>query len=241
MKKEKREKSKDKEPTSTEREPGEGKEKKKEKKDKKDKKVKSSAADELPQDLGDVLPIFGVPLSLAVERSRCHDMDNVLPLVIRDCIDYLQQDGIMNNEIYKMEPVKAKLQQLKRSYNNRESNGPQDLDLATAAGLLKLFLKELPEPVLTAELISQFEEVSAISNVQEQETQMKFLIAQLPDVNQTLLKWVFLHLDAVTERSPMNAQLLALILSQTLQMSHRLFVTILCHCRFLFTPAVLPR
>lgn len=244
LKKEKREKSKDKEVPASERDPGEGKEKKKDKKEKKDKKVKSSAADDPPQELGDVLPIFGVPLNLAVERGRCHDMDNALPLVVRDCIDYLQlqQDGIMNENIYKVEPAKAKLQHLRKLYNNRQSNGPQDLGTAsTAEGLLRLFLKELPEPILTTELISQFEEVSAISNVQEQESQLKALIAQLPDANQTLLKWVFLHLDAVVEIHKMNAQLLAMILSQTLQMSHRLFVTILCHCRFLFSPTLLPR
>lgn len=37
-------------------------------------------------------PIFGVALSLAVERSRCHDGVEI-PLVVRECIDQIQELG----------------------------------------------------------------------------------------------------------------------------------------------------
>ena len=39
------------------------------------------------------LPIFGAPLDLAVERSRCHDGID-LPVVVRHCIDYMEDHGI---------------------------------------------------------------------------------------------------------------------------------------------------
>lgn len=162
-------------------------------------------------------------------------------MVVRDCIDFLQESQeLINESVYKGEPLKSKLQHLKKLYNNRESNGFADLDVQSAAGLLKMFLKELPEPILTTDLISQFEEASANSDVQAQETQLKELVEQLPKVNQVLLKWISLHLDAVTEREKVhkiNAQSLSMLLSPTLQMSHRLFVTILCHCRSLFPPS----
>ena len=37
-------------------------------------------------------PIFGVPLHTAVERSKCHDGVEI-PLVVRDCIDLVQEIG----------------------------------------------------------------------------------------------------------------------------------------------------
>lgn len=255
LKKEKREKSRDKERTEVrEKEPSDIKEKKKEKKlkpdkkekdiEKKDKKTKQLSLGDEVIELGDVQPIFGVSLGLAVERSRCHD--NVpLPVVVRDCIDYLHECGLSNEGIYKLEPVKQRLHQLKRLYNNRESKGCSDLDVPTACGLLKLFLRDLPEPLLTTDLISQFEETSALSDVQVQQQELKQLVAQLPTANQVLLRWIALHLEAVTENEivhKMNAQSLAVLLSPTLQMSHRLFVTILCHCRYLFPDTTaLPR
>jgi hypothetical protein len=39
------------------------------------------------------LPIFGVPLSMAVQRNPCHDGLKI-PLVIRNCIDYVQEHGM---------------------------------------------------------------------------------------------------------------------------------------------------
>jgi RalA-binding protein 1 len=83
--------------------------------------------------------VFGVSLGLSLERSRCHDQIN-LPLVVRDCIDYLQEN-LTNEQIYKVDGLKPKLQNLKKLYNNRESMGIADFDVATACGLLKMFLK----------------------------------------------------------------------------------------------------
>lgn len=88
--------------------------------------------------IADAQPVFGVSLGLAVERSRCHDDIN-LPLCIRNCIDYLQDNGLTSEQIYKSDGVKTRLQQFKKLYNNREA--PSDFDVATACGLLKMFLK----------------------------------------------------------------------------------------------------
>lgn len=73
-------------------------------------------------------------------RSHCHDNVN-LPLVIRDCIDYLQEHGLTSEQLYKVDAVKTKLQHLKRLYNNREVNGMLDFDVPNACSLLKLFIK----------------------------------------------------------------------------------------------------
>lgn len=91
-------------------------------------------------ELGDVQPVFGVSISLATERSHCHDGID-LPLVVRDCIDYLQESALKSEQIYKVEPVKTRLQQYKRLYNNRERQPTDELDVPTACGLLKLFLR----------------------------------------------------------------------------------------------------
>lgn len=115
-----------------------GKKKDKDKK-KEEKKLKSKEVSVDVQDLGEAQPIFGVPLSVAVERSRCHDGVE-LPLVVRDCIDYLQEH-LQNEHIHKSDGSKTRLQQLKKLYNNRESSGIQDFDVATASALLKMFLK----------------------------------------------------------------------------------------------------
>ena len=40
----------------------------------------------------DYKPIFGVALTLAVDRNKCHDGIQ-LPVVFRECIDYIEEFG----------------------------------------------------------------------------------------------------------------------------------------------------
>lgn len=44
--------------------------------------------------VSDVKPVFGVPLALAVDRSKCHDCVP-LPAIFRECIDYIQEFGMI--------------------------------------------------------------------------------------------------------------------------------------------------
>uniref|UniRef100_A0A1A9X219 Rho-GAP domain-containing protein n=1 Tax=Glossina brevipalpis TaxID=37001 RepID=A0A1A9X219_9MUSC len=220
--KDKKEKSKD-------------KDKDKERKEKKEKTKQSSITSEEALELGS--PVFGVSVSLATERSRCHDGIDI-PLVIRDCIDYLQEYALKSEQIYRIEPMKTRLLHYKRLYNNRERQPETDeLDLPMACGLIKLFLRELPEPILTTDLIAHFEEVASYPQVTRQQEELEQLLELLPSCNKTLLSWILLHFDAVIQHekwNKMNAQSLAMLLSPPLQMSHRLLVALLCHCTTLF-------
>lgn len=241
--KEKREKSREPDPRETKDVPdNKVKEKDSKSKDKKEKKEKKNKKGTLSSntskeifELADILPVFGVSLGLAVERSRCHD--NVkLPLVVRECLDYLQEYGLNSEQIYRTEGLKTRLQNLRKCYNNRESHG-EELDVPTACSLLKMYLQELPEPILTTELMTRFEEVGALPDVGQQAEELTQLIDQLPKCNRVLLSWLAKHFSMVIDnekQNKLNAQSLAVLLSPVLQLSHRLMITILCHAETIF-------
>ena len=44
--------------------------------------------------------MFGVPLELAVARSKCHDGIK-LPVLVRECIDFIEENGIKVEGIYR--------------------------------------------------------------------------------------------------------------------------------------------
>uniref|UniRef100_A0A1B6DNC9 Rho-GAP domain-containing protein n=1 Tax=Clastoptera arizonana TaxID=38151 RepID=A0A1B6DNC9_9HEMI len=181
-------------------------------------------------------PIFGVPLAVAVERNRCHDGVEI-PVVVRDCIDLVQEIGLNVEGIYKVSGIKSRVQIVRRLYNLRETVLLADYDLPVATSLLKLFLRELPEPILTNDLVSRFEEAAAIKDVSTREAEMKFLIEKLPKCNYVLLAWVVKHLDNVSSHekyNKMNAQTLAITLSPVFHMSQRLLSALLCHCDTIF-------
>ncbi|XP_011645473.1 ralA-binding protein 1 [Pogonomyrmex barbatus] len=253
-KKEKREKSREKE--AKEKDVEKEKDKKKKEKDEKDidkEKRKEKDKDKSKQklkdrkkgkhaggeglDIGEEQPIFGVSLHLAIERSCCHDGVE-LPLVVRDCIDYVEEHGMNVEGLYKVPGVKSKVQHLKKLYNNREPVNISEFEPTVATSLLILFLRELPEPVLeNSETISRFEQAASTKDVAQREAQLAQLTQQLPECNRILLAWVTLHLDHVTARektTKMNAQTISMTLSPVLQMSHRLLLALLFHCKALF-------
>ncbi|KOX72761.1 RalA-binding protein 1 [Melipona quadrifasciata] len=234
--KEKDKKKKDKDEKDIEKEKRKEKEKDKAKQKLKDrKKGKHTGEDGL--DIGEEQPVFGVSLYLAVERSRCHDGVE-LPLVVRDCIDFIEEHGMNVESLYKVPGVKSKVQYLKKLYNHREPVNLFEFEPTVATSLLILFLRELPEAVLeNSEMISRFEQAASTKDVAQREAQLVHLTQQLPKCNKVLLAWVILHLDHVTARektTKMNAQTISMTLSPVLQMSHRLLLALLFHCKALF-------
>lgn len=103
------------------------------------------------------------------------------------------------------------------------------------------FCRELPEPILTTDLTSRFEEAASLP-VGHQERELHNLVNQLPTANKTLLSWMTMHLDAVTQYEKMNkmsAQNVAILLGPTIQMTPRLLTAILSHSKRLFGETVL--
>lgn len=90
--------------------------------------------------IADALPIFGVSLDMAVERSRCHDGVDI-PLPVRNCIDHIEAHGIAIEGVYKVSGTKSKVVCLKKMYNHREHVDLSEYEIPTVTSLLKMFLR----------------------------------------------------------------------------------------------------
>ncbi|CAK1545666.1 unnamed protein product [Leptosia nina] len=216
------------------------KEKDKDKKEKKLTKMPSTVTSGVPFEeiftLGVALPIFGVPLQQSVERSRCHD-DTGLPLVVRDSIDFLQANGLKSYQIYRAEPDKIKLQQLRKLYTDRGPTFPYHWDVPVACAMLKSFISELPESILTQELHGQFEQATAIAEPQREATVVN-LINKLPSCNLALLGWLMRHFESVVANEQVNhanIQTLYAAMGPTLGMSQNLLSYLVTKAEKLFS------
>ncbi|XP_043236920.1 ralA-binding protein 1-like [Amphibalanus amphitrite] len=188
-------------------------------------------------------PVFGVPLPLAVERSKCHDGVQ-LPAVVRQCIDYIEQHGLNCEGIYRLSGVKSKVQQLKRAYNQRDSVCLYDHEPHTVASLLKLFLRELPEPVLTAELLPLFDAAAGLKDPERRVQQLTELLERLPAPHRLLLQYMFKHMEHIIKRekvNKMNVQNVSLVLSPTMQISHRVLNAFFLYGKILFSGVIIKR
>ncbi|KAJ2954837.1 hypothetical protein O0L34_g3151 [Tuta absoluta] len=222
------------------------KEKDKDKKDKKLTKVPSTVTSGVPFEeiftLGVALPIFGVPLQQSVERSRCHD-DTGLPLLVRDSIDYLQAYGLKSTQLYKVEADKIKLAQLRKLYTDRGATFPYHWDVSVACAMLKTFISELPESILSQELHGQFEQATAIAEPVREAT-MLALVGKLPPCNYSLLGWLMRHFESVVANEQFNhtnIQTIAASMGAALNMSLNLLTYLVTKADKLFPDVTLSK
>lgn len=219
------------------------KEQKKKKKDSKilklkDKKKKCSEAEGSEEK-----PLFGVPLQEAVERSRSRDGVE-LPIVVRECIDYIEEHGLACEGIYRISGVKSKVRHLKSQYNKGEKVYLYEYEPHIVASLLKQFLRDLPECILTTELSPKFEEAAGMKNEVERVEMLFKLIDSLPSCNRLLLSWIFVHMLHVVQlekRNKMNLQNVSIVLSPTMQISHRVLQALFAHSDVLFKGTVIKK
>lgn len=119
--------------------------------------------------------------------------------------------------------MKSKVNKLKIAYNTRQSVSLAGAEPAVVASLLKLFLRELPNPVLTQQLIPRFEEVAKVKDVSKMFDGLNSLIKQLPECNRTLIEWVLVHMNHVIQnekQNKMTLQNVSIVLSPSMQISH---------------------
>ena len=241
VKKEKKEKKEGKEKEQDLRDSKEGK--KKDKSGKQKLKIKKSKQTDSESDKtgtkvdNSLPPIFGVALELAVERNKSHDGIK-LPVVVRECIDYIEEEGLSVEGIYRSSGVKSKVTKLKTAYNSRQTINLAGSEPSVVASLLKLFLRELPDPVLTHRLAGKAEEVAKLKGFQERREGMKALLGELPECNRMLVQWVFVHMGHVIAKEKVNKMTLqnvSIVLSPTMQISHRVLNCIFEHHSALFS------
>ncbi|XP_060261230.1 ralA-binding protein 1 isoform X2 [Ovis aries] len=203
----------------------------------KKKKKKPIQETEVPQlDVPSLRPIFGVPLADAVERTMMYDGVR-LPAVFRECVDYVEKHGMKCEGIYRVSGIKSKVDELKAAYDREESPNLEEYEPNTVASLLKQYLRDLPENLLTKELLPRFEEACGRSSEAEKVQEFQRLLEELPECSRLLISWLIVHMDHVIAKeleTKMNIQNISIVLSPTVQISNRVLYVFFTHVQELF-------
>ena len=114
------------------------------------------------EQITNVKAAFGAPLADAVEYCRPPGIDVCLPAVVYRCLEYLEsKDASREEGIFRMSGSNVVIKGLKKRFNAEgdfDFLGPDEpyFDVHAVASLLKLYLRELPQPVLTRDLYLEF-------------------------------------------------------------------------------------
>lgn len=98
---------------------------------------------------------FGVTLKFINTNSPCL---NYIPPIVRKCVDSLSLTGVIDTEgIFRRSGTYSTIGTLKKQVNSGQTDEVdfKDVDTHVLAGLLKSFLRDLSEPLLTYELYDE--------------------------------------------------------------------------------------
>ncbi|XP_051061625.1 rho GTPase-activating protein 12 isoform X4 [Phodopus roborovskii] len=160
--------------------------------------------------------VFGCNLA-----NLCQRENGTVPKFVKLCIEHVEEHGLDVDGIYRVSGNLAVIQKLRFAVNHDEKldlNDSKWEDIHVVTGALKMFFRELPEPLFTFNHFNDF--VNAIKQDPRQRvTAVKDLIRQLPKPNQDTMQILFRHLKRVIEngeKNRMTYQSIAIVFGPTL-------------------------
>ncbi|KAI5466451.1 hypothetical protein BGZ63DRAFT_480963 [Mariannaea sp. PMI_226] len=158
---------------------------------------------------GPIRQVFGVPLAEAVRYCGPTDVNVPLPAVVYRCIQYLDsKNAILEEGIFRLSGSNLVIKQLRERFNvEGDINLVADSqyhDIHAIAGLLKLYLRELPSTILTRDLHLEFLATTEIAERAEKVASLNELVQRLPQANATLLKYLIGFLMKIINNADVN-------------------------------------
>ncbi|XP_060767045.1 rho GTPase-activating protein 1 [Neoarius graeffei] len=144
---------------------------------------------------------FGVPLSTL--RDKGADSDRI-PLVMRDTITFLQEKGLQTEGIFRRSANVSLVKNIQLKYNSGEQVNFFEIDdVHLAAVILKTFLRELPEPLLTYKLYNDVVNFHSLDSA-SQAVAVRNMLMSLPEENYVSLCFLVQFLAQVSAESEVN-------------------------------------
>nr|BAC33014.1 unnamed protein product [Mus musculus] len=179
--------------------------------------------------------VFGCQL-----ESLCQREGDTVPSFVRLCVEAVDKKGLDVDGIYRVSGNLAVVQKLRFLVDRERAvtsdgrymfpeqagqEGKLDLDSAewddihVVTGALKLFFRELPQPLVPALLLPDFRDALELSEPEQCLSKIQKLIDSLPRPNHDTLKYILEHLCRViahSDKNRMTAHNLGIVFGPTL-------------------------
>ncbi|KAM9459019.1 rho GTPase-activating protein 12-like isoform 4-T8 [Salvelinus alpinus] len=161
--------------------------------------------------------VFGCSLS-----DLCQRENTSVPSFVTMCIDHVENSALNVDGLYRVSGNLAVIQKLRFAVNHDEKVNLDEgkwEDIHVITGALKMFFRELPEPLFTYGLFHDFVNSIKIPDYKQRVQAIKERVKQLPKPNQDTMQVLFKHLRRVIdhgEENRMTTQSVAIVFGPTL-------------------------
>ncbi|XP_051739248.1 unconventional myosin-IXAb isoform X15 [Ctenopharyngodon idella] len=150
-----------------------------------------------------------------VELSRLTSDERAVPLVVEKLINYIEMHGLYTEGIYRKSGSTNKIKELKQGLDtDANSVSLDDYNIHVIASVLKQWLRDLPNPLMTFELYEEFLRAMGLQDKREVVQGVYSVIDQLSRTHLNTLERLVFHLVRISfqeETNRMSANALAIV------------------------------
>ncbi|XP_054553793.1 rho GTPase-activating protein 18 isoform X2 [Talpa occidentalis] len=172
--------------------------------------------------------LFGVPLTVLLEQDQKKVPGTRIPLIFQKLISQIEEGSLETEGLLRKPGATARIKNLCHELETKFYLGTFNWECVQqhdTASLLKLFIRELPQPLLSVEYLKAFQAVQNLPTRRQQLQALNLLVILLPDANRDTLKALLEFLQRVIdkrEKNKMTAMNVAVIMAPNLFMFHTL-------------------
>uniref|UniRef100_A0A8C8EZT4 Rho GTPase activating protein 22 n=1 Tax=Oncorhynchus tshawytscha TaxID=74940 RepID=A0A8C8EZT4_ONCTS len=149
--------------------------------------------------------IFGQSLEDTVQYEKKFG-HRLAPLLVEQCVDFIRERGLDEEGLFRMSGQTNLVKDLQEAFDCGDKPlFDSNTDVHTVASLLKLYLRELPEPVVP---FSKYEDFLACAQLLAKDAEgvqeLGKQVSNLPPANYNLLKYICKFLDEVQSHAIKN-------------------------------------
>lgn len=155
-----------------------------------------------------VSSVFGSPLA-----AQFRELEDGVPIIVRRIINSIERRGLCQEGLYRLTGVKSHVEQLCADFEtNPRSVDVDKEDVHVLTAVLKLYFRQLPEPVVPTPMGPRFLQIakdlhghkhddSIVRSIVDRTRQ---LVEELPKVNHDTLAFTIIHLAKISQNSDVN-------------------------------------
>ncbi|XP_028436134.1 beta-chimaerin isoform X4 [Perca flavescens] len=169
-------------------------------------------------DLRRIKKVFSCDLTTLVKAHN-----TTRPMVVDMCIREIELRGMKSEGLYRVSGFSEHIEDVRLAFDRdgekADISASAYADINIIAGALKLYLRDLPIPVITFDLYSKFIQAAKIPNAESRLEAIHESVLQLPPAHYETLRYLMAHLKRVTQFEKdnlMNSENLGIVYGPTL-------------------------
>jgi len=179
---------------------------------------KGTRADIDPTAIG----VFGKKISDVIQQQGhiggigSSHMRAGIPIIVQECLEHIVNFGLEEEGLFRIPGDTMQVEKLKQTYDVdcrlAHRHELSNYQMNSVAGCVKLYFRELPEPILTHRLYSTFITVGKNTSEMARKTNLRLMIRKLPEDNRKILTYLMHHLHKISlhcEKNKMTVNNLA--------------------------------